>query len=200
MDRVVLSLGLPNSHGYEGGTFIPDISEADEPLVPQTFDISCEEQSQYLYPIVRFSDGQIRLILPHDFRKLAYGKGECIRKQLPLGLAWAVTVHKTQGASLDRAVVDLNGTFAEGQACVGISVLEPSRASNSQLFRVVREDRSSGSRVFAVLHDPPRLRAFLTSQGMWWGRNRTIWRCQGIALFRRHPSFKNGLRLVVKFR
>jgi ATP-dependent DNA helicase PIF1 len=177
---------------YEGGSFIPEISEDDEPLTSQTFDISCEDTTQFLYPVVRFSDGQVRLILPHDFRKLAYGKGECVRKQLPLGLAWAVTVHKTQGASLDRAVVDLNGTFAEGQAYVGISrsrTLEGLQIRNFSESSVktdplVRE-------FYAVLHDPTRLRAFFDQPGMWWGDAITQsgdpkW----ISLFRRHPSFK----------
>ena len=178
--------------GYEGGAFTPETSEDDESLSPQTFDLSCDEQAQFLYPVVRFSDGQVRLILPHDFRKLAYGKGECVRKQLPLGLAWAVTVHKTQGASLDRAIVDLNGTFAEGQAYVGISrsrTLEGLQIRNFSESSVktdplVRE-------FYAVLHDPSRLRAFFDQTGMWWGdaiaqSGDTKW----IALFRRHPSFK----------
>lgn len=50
------------------------------------------------------------------------GYGDVERRMLPLILCWAVTVHKLQGTTLDRAVIDLGKrNFAKGQVYVTLS-------------------------------------------------------------------------------
>jgi len=42
-------------------------------------------------------------------------------KQVPLRLAWAITIHKSQGLTFDRAIIDANQSFAPGQVYVALS-------------------------------------------------------------------------------
>ena len=59
------------------------------------------------------------------YGRLARRKGErdtlWARGQFPLALAWAVTIHKSQGQSFDACSVGLGGTFAPGQGYVAVS-------------------------------------------------------------------------------
>lgn len=44
-------------------------------------------------------------------------------EQYPIKLAWAVTIHKSQGLTFEKAILDLSGTFAPGQLYVALSRL-----------------------------------------------------------------------------
>ena len=69
-----------------------------------------------MLPIVRFSDGLERPIAKHTFSISMGGRIVAQRSQIPLLLAWGISVHKSQGMSVDRAIVDIQNSFENGQA------------------------------------------------------------------------------------
>ncbi|MBI4155719.1 MAG: AAA family ATPase [Candidatus Zambryskibacteria bacterium] len=72
-------------------------------------------------PIVRTGSGMTFHVLPQSWRIEEEGKVKAEIKQLPLRLAWAITVHKSQGMSLDAMEVDLSKSFVRGMGYVALS-------------------------------------------------------------------------------
>ena len=72
-------------------------------------------------PEVRFLNGKTKIIVPSNFERTLFRQGTCRRQQLPLRLAWALTIHKAQGCTLDWLICDLDGCFTAGQAYVALS-------------------------------------------------------------------------------
>ncbi|KAK4061888.1 hypothetical protein Trihar35433_9488 [Trichoderma harzianum] len=76
------------------------------------------------WPIVRFNNGIIKTIYP-ICQSILYGDTRPYtllgRIQLPLAAAWALTVHKSQGMTLDNAVVNVTRAFTDGQIYVALS-------------------------------------------------------------------------------
>ncbi|KAL5632929.1 hypothetical protein ACGC1H_003427 [Rhizoctonia solani] len=74
------------------------------------------------WPLVQYMNGQCVLMTPTNFTvETPKGAVEVERLQVPLVLAWALTVHKSQGQTLERVKINLQRTFETGQAYVALS-------------------------------------------------------------------------------
>ena len=108
---------------------------------------------------IELSDGRIEEVLPHTWEVLHYKLNEHTRgieteaagtfTQYPMKLAWAITIHKSQGKTFGKVIIDIgSGTFAHGQLyvalsrCVsleGISLKKPIKRSHILLDRKIQE-------------------------------------------------------------
>jgi ATP-dependent DNA helicase PIF1 len=73
------------------------------------------------YPVIETTDGESITIKPTTWEIVEDKKVLASIEQLPLRLAWAITIHKSQGMSLDAAEIDLSKAFVYGQGYVALS-------------------------------------------------------------------------------
>lgn len=73
------------------------------------------------YPIVEFRSGRTVTMQPDTWEQRDGDKKRASITQIPLRLAWAITVHKSQGMTLDAARIDLGRAFVEGMGYVALS-------------------------------------------------------------------------------
>lgn len=71
-------------------------------------------------PVVLFDNG-MQMTITHDSFEVENGDNIVVRKQMPLILAWALTIHKCQGATLTSVITDLGDIFGYAQAYVTLS-------------------------------------------------------------------------------
>lgn len=91
--------------GYVNGTLgkVVDFTERDD------------------YPVVETFSGKTVKALPAIWEIDEDGLTKATIKQIPLRLAWAITIHKSQGMTLDAAEIDLGKSFVEGLGYVALS-------------------------------------------------------------------------------
>lgn len=73
------------------------------------------------FPIVTFRSGREVTMSPDTWELRDGDKKRAGISQVPLRLAWAITVHKSQGMTLDAARIDLRKAFVEGMGYVALS-------------------------------------------------------------------------------
>ncbi|OMO61479.1 hypothetical protein CCACVL1_23488 [Corchorus capsularis] len=83
--------------------------------------ISININPENLLPIVKFDSGPEMVIDPEEWYVTEGSKIVAWRKQMPLILAWAISIHKCQGMSLDQIHTDLSRAFGCGMVYVAIS-------------------------------------------------------------------------------
>ncbi len=79
------------------------------------------------YPVVEFANGKVLTIAPEEWLIERFDEDKKIVvvdagvSQVPLILSWAITIHKSQGLTLDKISCDLSDAFSPGQVYVALS-------------------------------------------------------------------------------
>ena len=84
-----------------------------------------EDDDHGILPKVKLTDGTVLLVEPETWSvDNDAGKTIASFQQIPLRLAWAITIHKSQGMTLEAAEINLSYTFEKGQGYVALSRLK----------------------------------------------------------------------------
>jgi len=106
-------------------------------------------------PIVKTSYGSVIKVALEEW-SMENDSGNVVAKvsQVPLKLAWAITIHKSQGMTLDSAEIDLSKTFEVGQGYVALS-----RIKNIEGLRLMGLNDKALSVDPLILHIDDRIKA-----------------------------------------
>ena len=110
-------------------------------------------------PVVRFNNGLEMTVNYHTWvSDNIPGIGV---SQIPLILSWAITIHKSQGATLERCIIDIgNGVFEAGQSYVALSRIKSLEGVSIMSYDVTKILVNKRVKAFyGELHSPPPLPA-----------------------------------------
>lgn len=96
-------------------------NSAERKYVNGSLGVVTEFEPHTEYPIVDFKNGKTVSMVPDTWELRDGDKKRASITQIPLRLAWAITVHKSQGMTLDTARIDLRKAFVEGMGYVALS-------------------------------------------------------------------------------
>lgn len=118
-------------------------------------------------PVVELVNGRKIAVSEHSWKLEEDGKVKAEVVQLPLRLAWAITIHKSQGMSLDAAEIDLSKTFTPGMGYVALSrvrsldglflagINRMALQMHPQIYEFDREIRNLSAQLAANTEDAP---------------------------------------------
>lgn len=89
--------------------------ETDERLIV----VHCKEDDRTIY-VPQLTWENMKYVIDEETKEIRE-EVDGTFKQYPLRLAWAITVHKSQGLTFDRAVLDITDSFTHGQVYVALS-------------------------------------------------------------------------------
>ena len=147
--------------GEEGGGAVKEEAECQQSLQQSA------PKSQF--PVVQFCNGMSHVVVPVSFESTIFKCGTARREQVPLRLAWALTIHKSQGQTLDKVQVSLEGCFERGQAYVALSRARSVQGLQVKGFNVKRVKTDALAREFhaALSLGDAALKLFLQHVPMW---------------------------------
>ncbi|MCC2667191.1 MAG: hypothetical protein K0S63_1107 [Gammaproteobacteria bacterium] len=79
------------------------------------------DKSEESWPIVKTYHHKMIVAYPEEWKYEDNGAVHAMLTQVPLRLAWAITIHKSQGMTLDAAEIDLGDAFEPGMGYVALS-------------------------------------------------------------------------------
>lgn len=125
-------LAPPQLHLKKGALVMAVKNSPDRKYVNGSLGTVIDFDKTTNYPVVEFKSGKIVTVIPDTWELRDGDKKRASITQIPLRLAWAITVHKSQGMTLDAARIDLRKAFVEGMGYVALSRIR----STSSLYLV----------------------------------------------------------------
>ena len=119
LQRSVLA---PATLRLKKGAFVMAVKNSlDRKYVNGSLGIVIDFEPGTEYPVIEFKNGKVLTMSPDTWELRDGDKKRASITQIPLRLAWAITVHKSQGMTLDAARIDLRKAFVEGMGYVALS-------------------------------------------------------------------------------